>query len=272
MLTASPTSRPRRPALSALLALLATTSVPGANTPAPIDRDQALSASQAALGRPLGEYGLIDQSGRPLSLSSLRGRPYLISFVYTSCAFACPTLTSRLDKVTKVARAALGANSFSIVTVGFDAGVDTVERMRRFARERGIDQPSWYFAASDPAGIERLAADTGFVFAPLAGGYDHVAQVTIVDPAGRVYAQVYGDDFEPTAIVEPLKTLLLGATPAPAPAGGWLNTVRLLCTVYDPKSGRYRFDYSLILEIVIGIMCTLAISIFVVRAWNQTRA
>jgi len=262
----------RQQPLSALLALLVATAVPGASASAPIDRDQALRASQAAIGHQLGEYGLTDQSGRPLSLSSLRGRPYLISFIYTSCAFACPTLTTRLDAVTKAARAALGANSFSIVTVGFDAGVDTVERMRRFAREHGIDQPNWYFVASDPAGIGRLASDTGFVFAPLAGGYDHVAQITIVDPAGRVYAQVYGDDFEPTAIVEPLKSLLLGATPAATPTGGWLNTVRLLCTVYDPKSGRYRFDYSLILEIVIGVMCTLAIAIFVVRAWNQTRA
>ena len=31
-----------------------------------------------------------------------------------------------------------------------------------------------------------------------------------------------------------------------------MNTVKLFCTIYDPTSGRYRFDYSLIVNIVAG--------------------
>jgi protein SCO1/2 len=260
-------------ALAALSGLLSATGVCGEELPTPgrIDQAQALAVSQGAIGRHIGNYRLTDQFGRPLSLSSLRGRPMLISFVYTSCAFSCPTLTSRLYEVAKVARAALGGGSFSIVTVGFDTRVDNPERMRRFARERGIDMPDWYFAAADQVTVDRLASDTGFVYAPATGGFDHFAQVTIVDGSGQVYRQVYGEEFEPPLIVEPLKTLLLGTVDTARPAAGWLATVRLLCTTYDPRSGRYRFDYSLILEIIIGAMCTLAVTIFLVRAWGQTR-
>jgi protein SCO1 len=256
-----------------LCGLLSATGVRGAELAASgrIDQAQALSVSQGAIGRRVGDYQLTDQFGRPLSLASLRGRPVLISFVYTSCAFSCPTLTSRLNAVAKVARAALGADSFSIVTVGFDTRADDPERMRHFARERGIDMPGWYFAAADQATVDRLAADTGFVYAPAAGGFDHFAQVTIVDGGGRVFRQVYGEDFEAPLIVEPLKSLLLGTAYAARPATGWLATVRLLCTTYDPRSGRYRFDYSLILEIIIAAMCTLAVAIFVARAWAQAR-
>lgn len=266
-------------ALAALLAFVPNAGAPSdvasnqAVTPvASIDPTRAMRVSQGAIGRQIGDYHLTDQFGRPLELARLRGRPLIISFIYTSCAAACPTLTTRLGAVAKVAREALGKDSFSIVTVGFDTRVDTADQMRRYAQERGIDMPGWYFAAADQATVDRLASDTGFVYAPAAGGYDHFAQLTIVDPQGRVFRQVYGPEFEPPSIVEPLKALVLGSPAAASPAANWLNTVRLICTTYDPKSGRYRFDYSLILEILIGAMCTLAIAIFVVRAWNQTRA
>jgi protein SCO1 len=260
-------------ALAALCGLVPGAAACAGDLPASgrIDQPRALAVSQAAIGRQIGDYRLTDQSGQPLSLASLRGRPMLVSFVYTSCAFSCPTLTSRLNAVAKVARAALGQGSFSIVTVGFDTRVDNPGRMRRFAHDRGIDTPGWYFAATDQATVDRLAADTGFVYAPATGGFDHLAQVTIVDGSGRVYRQVYGEEFEPPMIVEPLKSLLLGQVDAARPAAGWLARVRLLCTSYDPRSGRYRFDYSLILEIMIGAMCTIAIAIFLVRAWAQTR-
>jgi protein SCO1 len=275
--TAAGSSRsPRRllKFLAAGLGLLSGAVAPAAIAPAggAIDPDRALSLSQAAIGRQLGDYRLTDQFGRPLELAHLRGQPLIIHFVYTSCAYVCPALTTRLGAVAKVARAALGNDSFSIVTVGFDTRVDTVEQMRRYARARGIDMPGWYFAAADQATVDRLAAETGFLYAPVAGGYDHFSQLTIVDAAGRVFRQVYGADFEPPLIVEPLKSIMLGAAAGVRPAAGWLRAVRLICTSYDPKSGRYRFDYSLILEILIGVSCTLAIGIFLLRAWSQPRA
>ncbi len=56
---------------------------------------------------------------------------------------------------------------------------------------------------------------------------------------------------------------------AERPLADLLSRVRLLCTSYDPKSGRYRFDYSLILEIAIGLSCALLVLGFVLRSWRQ---
>jgi protein SCO1/2 len=238
---------------------------------APIDSGAALRDSQAAIGRQLPDAMLVDQHGRPLRLASLRGRPLVLNFVYTSCAFVCPTLTMHLKDVVRVGREALGEASFNVLTIGFDTRVDTPERMAQFARARGIDMPGWHFASADAATIAQLATQTGFRFAPSAGGFDHLAQVTVIDAGGRIYRQVYGPDFEPPLLIDPLKSLLLGASNAQPRAGGWLKTVRLLCTAYDPRSGRYRFDYSLVVEIVIGLMCTVAVGLFIIRAWGQAR-
>ena len=50
-----------------------------------------------------------------------------------------------------------------------------------------------------------------------------------------------------------------------------MHGYRLLCTVYDPKAGRYRFDYSLIVSIVTGALCFAVVAAFVVHAWRAQR-
>jgi protein SCO1/2 len=236
----------------------------------PLDPTRAVRISQEAIGRTVGDHVFTDSHGQSLRLASLRGRPVILNLIYTSCSFVCPMLTMRLKEVAGIARATLGSDSFSIVTIGFDTRIDTPERMLQYALERRIDQADWYFASADPATIEALTGETGFEYVPAGGAYDHLAQLTILDGNGRIYRQVYGPDFEPPALVDPLKQLALGTPATGPPLAGLLTKVRLLCTSYDPKSGRYRFDYSLILEILIAVFCTAGIAIFLVRGWQQS--
>ena len=78
-------------------------------------------------------------------------------------------------------------------------------------------------------------------------------QATIVDAEGRIYRQVYGDAFELPMFIGPLKELLSGqARQALTVENIWLK-VKLYCTVYDPTSGRYKFNYSLFVELFAGI-------------------
>lgn len=218
------------------------------------DAAESLRISQAAIGRSIEGVPLRLADGTQLSFEELRGRPLLLSLVYTSCYHVCSGLTLRLREAVKVARQALGDDAFTVVTVGFDTANDTPERMRAYARERGALQPGWYFAATDAAGISRLAEAVGFTYFPSSKGFDHLTQTTIADARGRVVLQVYGEDFAPPLLVEPLKKLVWGQALDRRSLEGLMNTVKLFCTIYDPASGRYRFDYSLIVEIVAGCL------------------
>lgn len=239
-----------------------------ANNPT-FDEKTALATSQAAIGRVIGDHSFIDSRGKTVRLKDLRGRPLLISLIYTSCYHTCPLLTKHLAQIVEIAREALGNDSFAVVTVGFDTAVDTPERMRTYARERGINISEWFFLSADPATIGALTRDLGFVYFESPRGFDHLTQITMLDAQGRVYAQIYGDNFPTPTLVEPLKQLVFG-TPAQARSlSGWINGVRLFCTIYDPSSGRYRFDYSLFIAIGVGIISLGAVAIFVVRAWRQ---
>jgi protein SCO1/2 len=212
----------------------------------------ALRTSQAGIGRTVGGVELVTADGERLTFEELRGRPVVLSLVYTSCYHVCSGLTLRLRETLKVAREALGADTFTVVTVGFDTPNDTPARMQSYARERGAMQPGWYFAATDAAGVERLATTVGFTYFPSPKGFDHVTQTTILDARGRVVLQVYGEDFAPPLVVEPLKKLVWGGNLDRRTLEGLVNTVKLFCTIYDPSSGRYRFDYSLIVNIAAG--------------------
>ena len=217
-----------------------------------LDDGEALRASQAAIGRTVDGVELLTADGGRVTFEELRGRPVVLSLVYTSCYHVCSGLTLRLRDTVKVARQALGREAFNVVTVGFDTANDTPERMRAYARERGSLQPGWYFAATDAAGIERLAGAVGFTYFQSPKGFDHITQTTIIDANGRIVLQVYGEDFAPPLVVEPLKKLVWGQNLDRRTLEGLVNTVKLFCTIYDPTSGRYRFDYSLIVEILAG--------------------
>ncbi|MEX1993662.1 MAG: SCO family protein [Steroidobacteraceae bacterium] len=260
------------PALSVLLLTgLAAAPVPARELAAPsFDAGRALEASEAVIGSSIGDHRLTAADGRPVSFSAFRGRPLVVSPIYTSCYHVCPTTTAYLARVVGMANAVLGEDGFSVLVVGFDAANDTPERMQEFAIARGLKTPQWTFASGDEATIASLLTDIGFTYAPAAGGFDHMVQATIVDPEGRVYRQVYGQQFEAPILVDGLKRLTLGQRVAEKTLPSMLESVRLICTVFDPKSGRYRFDYSIVLSFIIGVTCLGAIAVFIWRSWRQS--
>jgi protein SCO1/2 len=72
-------------------------------------------------------------------------------------------------------------------------------------------------------------------------------------------------------LVGPLKSLTTGAPVAQPSVAQWLEKARLLCTVYDPRTGRYRLDYGVVLEILVGLSIAYATLHFLLREWWRHR-
>jgi protein SCO1 len=235
------------------------------------DEVAALRTSQQSIGRVLQDQALTDQYGQPLRLAELRGRPLVLSFVFTNCRYVCSGLTLHLRDVVRIARDALGDGRFSVLTVGFDAPRDTPDRMREFASERGIGDPDWHFASADATTIRRLTEEAGFTWMASPAGFDHIAQVTVVDADGRIASQVYGPDFAPPALVEPLERLVLRQSIGRSPLRGLIEQARLWCSVYDPAAGRYRFDYAMVIGLLPGLLILAMVAIAILIASRKTR-
>lgn len=235
------------------------------------DQKSALGRSQGVVGKIVGDHAFTDSTGKRVRLSDFRGKPLIVNFVYTGCYEVCPTTTQFLLKAVRSAQQSLGRDSFRVLTIGFNLPFDHPIAMKTFAERQGADLPGWLFLSPDTGSVDALLADFGFSYAQTPKGFDHVLQVTVVDAEGRVYRQLYGESFELPLLVAPLKDLLTGAiTPNPS-LGDWLEKVRLLCTVYDPSAGRYRFNYAVIIEILVGASVLALGTASLVHEWRRRR-
>jgi len=265
-------------ALMAVTAILILSAATAVAAPAPelppgtLDAKAVYETSQAAIGRTLGAHVLRDQNGAPLALEDLRGRPLVISLIFTSCSSVCPVTTEHRRAAVEDARAALGDESFAVLTFGFDARGDRPAQLKAFAsvhRLNGI--PGWYLASADAATTEALLDDLGFSWRAAAGNLDHVTQTSVIDAGGRVYRQIYGETFPLPVFMEPLKDLVLGKTTQSIAPGDLWNRLTFLCTVYNPLTRAYRFDYGILFGIFFGALSLILVAVVILRLWLEMR-
>ena len=235
------------------------------------DQPAALKESQAVIGRQVGDYRFTDSAGKTLRMADLRGKPLVVNFVYTGCIQVCPAATQFLASAVKDAERSLGPGTFRVASIGFNLPFDDPSSMRAFARKFGIGSANWLFLTPDAEALPALVRDFGFRYEATAAGFDHLLQVSIVDAQGRVYRQVYGDEFDAPLFVGPLLELARNAPVAQSTFGAMLDKVRILCTVYDPAAGRYRVNYAVVIEILVGASVILGSLGFLVSEWLRRR-
>jgi len=151
---------------------------------------EAIKASQDAIGKTLKDYSLTDEDGMALNLSDLRGKPLVLSLVYTSCFHICPMTIKHLAKTVAKAKKALGEDSFQVAILGFDSYKDSPMAMKHFAKKQGVNDLGWKILSADQDTINALTKELGFLFFSSPNGFDHVVQATVIDAKGEVYRQV----------------------------------------------------------------------------------
>lgn len=166
-----------------------------------------------AVPAPITNYSLYDlgsewrdQHGAERSLASLRGKPQLISLVYTSCASICPFTVAAMQLVEQKVGDRAG-----YVLVSLDPSNDSPERLAEYAAERQLT-PRWTLLSGPEGSVRELAALIGVKYRQVASGeIDHSSTLTILDGDGRIVAQ-----FDEADAVDRAAAVLMRF---PAPAG-----------------------------------------------------
>lgn len=236
-----------------------------------LDGEAALRASRAAVGHTPDDYALRDREGRPVQLSDYHGKPLLVNFIYTGCFHICPASTQALHKAVRSMHRRFGDKQFNVITIGFNQPEDSPTALKTYASQLRIADSNWEFLSPDAADVPALSRDFGFTYIPTPGGFDHTLQVSVLDANGKIYRQIYGDSFTAAKIGEPLKQLLTGMRIIDGDVGftDLLDRVRILCSVYDPKTGAYRADYTLYFMIAGGVTFFIAMVWFALSEWRS---
>jgi protein SCO1 len=128
---------------------------------------------------------LTDQYGQQLPLASLKGKPVLFDFIYTTCPGPCQLLTQHMKLIADQLGPALG-HKVSFVSVTVDPEHDRSSRLLDYAKAFNANLKGWYFLTGSPAQIDELmrgfrlerSRDGG-------GGIDHVLGYFLVGPDGH---------------------------------------------------------------------------------------
>ena len=132
---------------------------------------------------------------------------------------------------------------------------------------------NWEFLSPPVDAVKPLTQAFGFSHVATPAGFDHVLGVTVVDARGRIHAQVWGDKLRAEQLGRPLRELLLDA-PLPSASSkiaSVIERVRILCTVYDPDTGEYRYDWKLIFELIGGALFFGSVAIYLLLEWRDRR-
>ncbi len=81
------------PALAGLCFLMNASFAHSESDPAVFSREEALAYSQGVIGKTLAGVTLTAPDGRQVALEDFRGKPLVISLIFTSCHHICPSTT-----------------------------------------------------------------------------------------------------------------------------------------------------------------------------------
>lgn len=152
---------------------------------------------------------LVDQTGQPFDLTSLKGKVVLLYFGYTACPDACPTTLSDWTEVKRLMGDDADHLAFVMVTV--DPERDTAEQLDRYL---DFFDSSFIGLTGDPAAIAAAEQDYGIVairedFGESAMGYlmNHTTSYWVIDTDTQLRLVVsHGTD--PEIVAEDLRHLL----------------------------------------------------------------
>ena len=153
---------------------------------------------------------MTDSAGQAFSLSSLRGKAVLVSFVYTTCNGSCPATTATLYRVQQTLKeAGLWGRQVEFVSISLDPTRDTTEVLARYAKVFGADTTRWHFLTGSADEVAKVISAWGmWARVGSSGTLDHPSRIFLVDPRGR-QREIYNLDFlTPEAVLQDVKTVV----------------------------------------------------------------
>jgi len=205
--------------LTLLVTLAGAVTLTGCRQPAQDDQDigerggfEVRNASDC-----LPDITLVDQNGHNVSLASLKGKPVLFDFIYTTCPGPCLVLTSRMKQIADRLGSKLGTEA-RIVSITVDPEHDHPAQLNAYAKAQGADVNGWLFLTGTPKQIDDVMAHFDLIRQHEADGtVDHVLEFFLVDGKGRALLQYMGEKAEADQVASDVERV---AAHEPVAAGG----------------------------------------------------
>ena len=149
------------------------------------------------------DFELADQDGKRVSMRDLRGKPVIVTFLYTNCEETCPSQAQQV-------RATLDelGEDVPALAVAVDPPNDTPDSARAFLAEQKLTG-RMRFLLGERAELESVWR--GFAVQPQREDLEHTARLVLVDPKGVQRVSFPLDQITPERLAHDLRLLAGGA-------------------------------------------------------------
>lgn len=135
---------------------------------------------------PLSDFQLTERSGKPVTLSALKGKVWVADLFYATCPGPCPMLSTRMSELQRALGPDPGVRQVSITS---DPESDTPEVLREYAQRYGATD-RWLFLTGPKPAIYALANEgfkLGLAEDPKAREpITHSTKLALIDRQGTV--------------------------------------------------------------------------------------
>ena len=156
----------------------------------------------------LTDTKLVDQNGNTISLESLKGKPMVVDFIYTTCPGPCLMETAKFANVALRLGNDLGSK-VTLVSITVDPEHDGPKQLLAYSRQQGADEKGWYFLTGGPADVDKALA--GFKLSRQIepdGSVGHLIAMMLIGPDGRVLRDYNGEAVKAQDIVDDVRKTL----------------------------------------------------------------
>ena len=182
----------------------------------PQDAEEHLPVIKAAPA-----FSFIDQDGQKVTLETLRGRPWIADFIFTTCAGPCPVMTAKMAKLQEALPPGV-----RLISVTVDPANDTPAALKKYAKQFGADESRWRFltvaSAGDADAVYAFAR--GMLVAALPANEQnpiiHDERFILVDADANIRGYYHSGDAEKLAELKADAAELAATAPATATATG----------------------------------------------------
>jgi protein SCO1/2 len=176
------------------------------------------ATSQAHLpqvGEAVPDFSFVDQNGRRVHLHQFRGKPLLLTFIYTRCPLPdfCIRMSNNFGQLARKLKETTPAvyGRLQLLSISIDPEYDKPAVLLRYGKtyagEVDAKFEHWRFVSGTAAETRRAADFFGLAYVPENGQIVHSLRTVLVAPDGKIAAQFPGNDWTPGEIEAQLKKL-----------------------------------------------------------------
>ena len=158
-------------------------------------------------GEQVPNFTLVNQNGATIHLEQFRGKPLLLTFIYTRCPFPdyCPRMSHNFAEVMQdLQKDSKALAAAQLLSISIDPEHDKPAVLRAYgARYVGKVDPKfqhWQFASGSPEQVRQAANFFGLAYNSKDGQIVHNLSTVLIGADGKVRKVYSGNDWKPANV------------------------------------------------------------------------